>query len=84
MLGYNTDIYFYVSTGIDPCYKYYGNQDWISRADNKIGKELEKFLTSGKAKYLVASDKIKFKKIVYSNYKLIDRVNNLGLYQYRE
>lgn len=50
---YNVNAYFYIATGIKPCYKYCVLQDWQSSKDETMQNELKEMLMSLKADYIV-------------------------------
>lgn len=84
VLAYNTNIYFYMSTKIDPCYKYYANQDWLGHFDKQASVEFSKKLKNGSIKYLVIEKDIEKKDDVEKHYKLIKKTKNIKLYKYSQ
>ncbi len=81
VLGYNANMIFYLKTDINPCYKYYANQDWLSLSDKKAERDIENYLKKGNIHYLVTGKKIKKEKTVQANFKLVKVTKNYNLYQ---
>ena len=57
LIGYNVRPYFYLATGIKPCYKYFILQDWQSGKDKEMQEQQKNDFASGKAKYIVMEKK---------------------------
>lgn len=83
VIAYNVDSYFYISTGIKPCYKYCILQDWQCSKAEDMFEEFQKDMESLKAKYIVinkdSSNVLDY--VLEENYSEISSTNNLALLQ---
>ncbi len=74
VIAYNGGCFFYLATGIDPCYKYIHLQDFQCAKDFALYDELQNLLQSRKAKYIIHVTTKEFlpeiKEIVDENYEV--------------
>lgn len=80
VIAYNVDSYFYIVSGINPCYKYCILQDWQSKLDKEMQKEIIKDFKSLKAEYVVEDiAKGRYDSVIDKHYKEVYRTKQLKL-----
>ncbi len=82
IIAYNVDTHFYLASDVKPCFKYFGLQDWQSKANPKMRNELRMFFSSGKAKYIVVPNgggENVFDDVIYQRYSEIYQTETMKL-----
>lgn len=83
VIAYNVQAYFYISTGIKPCYKYCILQDWQCSKAEDMFEKFRNDMESLKAKYIVINKESNnvLDYVLEENYSEISSTNNLALLQ---
>lgn len=81
VIAYNTPAYFYITTGINPCYKYCILQDWQCGKSEEMNMEFKMEIESLKAKYIVivSNSSNRLDDYIRNCYEEIDSTDNLIL-----
>ena len=79
VLAYNIPSYFYIATDVKPCFKYCILQDWQCSKSKEMQEEMETFLKSGKAKYIITVKENKVNYILEEKYKEVAVVEKFRL-----
>ena len=81
IVAYNPQPYFYIAADVKPCYRYCVLQDWQSKMDKEMQKQIRSQFSSLKADYIIESTKEKGKwdSIINKNYIEIYRTKQMKL-----
>ena len=83
IVAYDVAPYFYIETGIIPCYKNFIIQDQQTRYDKRLKSGFERDLKSMKAEYIVVStnQNNRYQQFIEQKYYVYNRVQELVLYK---